>query len=140
MGTKPGNHLSCCMPCRARSKETSGSYWASGPNLGDLDASSLPHKPEKRTNRVQRNLDGSMALERGMGDNASAVQAQQSAAGAPMHGAHGAPAQSSTVSDIPLAFAAAVCHIPAGCSVSHVIWAVLRTGLTPRIYGCFPLS
>ena len=90
--------------------------------MGDLDASSLSHKPEKRTNRVQRSLDGSMAPERSTGDDANAVQVQQSAADALVHGAHGVPAQSSTVSDIPLAFAAAVSHIPAGCSVCHATW------------------
>lgn len=107
MGTKRGYHLHCCMPRRAMSNETSGSYWASGPSLSDLDASSLPHKPEMRTSRVRRSLDRSAALERSTGDDAGVAQMQQSAAAAPMHGAHGVPAQSCTVSDIPQSFPAA---------------------------------
>ena len=138
MGTKRGYLLYCCMPCRAMSNETSGSYWASGPNLSDLDASSLPHKPEVRTNRVRRSLDRSTTLERSTGDDASAVQMQQSAAAAPMHGAHVAPAQSSAVSNIPLSFAAAGAMFLQ--AASHTIWAVLQSGLTARICSSLPLS
>ena len=118
--------------------ETSGSYWASGPNVSDLDSSSLPHKPEMRANRVRRSLDRSTALERSTGDDASVVQMQQPAAAAPTHGAHGVPALSCTVRNIPLSFAAAGAMFLQ--AASHTAWAVLQTGLTARIHSGLPLS